>query len=121
MLLVISNIVTFLFARRVRKAKTEQEEQAAIGSELENVEKGLGVYREMLNDIKRELAEMADKYKILENAFDQIEEENISLRKENERLKVRNAVLEDIKCRFSGNRICDDEDVMKDYFNRKAD
>lgn len=65
--------VTWLFGRRKQKAETKS-------SELENVEKGLEIYRIMLEDMKAEISSLKQEVHTLENKVSDLLQENRSLK-----------------------------------------
>jgi len=64
---VISSFLSIRITRRKLKAEVETTEATAKGSELDNVEKAISIYREMVEDLKKELNSHSDKLLILEN------------------------------------------------------
>lgn len=65
--------VTWLFGRRKQKAETKS-------NELENVEKGLEIYRKMLDDLKAEISSLKQEVHTLENKVSDLLQENRSLK-----------------------------------------
>jgi len=67
--------VTWLFGRRKQKAETKS-------NELENIEKGLEIYRNMMEDLKIEHKNLRTEVNSLENKVSQLLDENRSLKQE---------------------------------------
>ena len=66
-------LVTWLFGRRKQKAETKS-------NELENIEKGLEIYRKMLDHLKAEISSLKQEVHTLENKVSDLLQENRSLK-----------------------------------------
>ena len=86
-ILLLTNVGTYVFMKRRRVAKTEQEENLANKGELENVQLSLSLYREMMGDLRDQLKRANDTYHKLEAEFDKIVEKEKQCRKEIEAKK----------------------------------
>jgi len=82
-------IISFLAGRRLREATGKKGEADAQGSELENVEVALKIYRVMLTDLQDKLKKAEEAYTVIEKRLHQSIENNKSLYEENKKLKIR--------------------------------
>ena len=91
----ISAVFFYFVGKRKQVAETEQTEQNAKGTELDNVQTALKTYREMLDNLRNDLLKINTAYDELEVKFhDQVKKvrvlelKNFDLSEENHRLKM---------------------------------
>jgi chromosome segregation ATPase len=69
----ITGVLGLFLGTRTRNATDSGLEQTAKGTELDNVQKALGTYREMMADLKINLQALNDAYDKLESEFEEQE------------------------------------------------
>jgi peptidoglycan hydrolase CwlO-like protein len=79
LLIIVPSLVTSLVTWFLSRRKYRAESQA---SELDNVQKALGIYRETINDLKEELEELRQKIAIVVSENEALGKQMEELRKE---------------------------------------
>lgn len=77
LILLISNALTGVFAWMVGKRKANAETDNQV---LKNLELSIGLYREIINDLKNEIESLNQKIQELEGKVDKLYEENKKLK-----------------------------------------
>lgn len=77
-LLIISNALTGIAAFFVGKRRTDAETDNAV---LRNLELSIGLYKNIIDDLKQEIHELNIKIQTLESKVEKLMEENKKLRK----------------------------------------
>lgn len=76
-ILIASNFLTALGAWLLGKRKTNAETDNLV---LTNLEKSIGLYKEMIDDLKNEIKELNIKVSLLEKKIDELHNENVMLK-----------------------------------------
>lgn len=75
-----ASFVTWVFARRKQKAEAE-------GSELDNVEKAVAIWRQTAEDLHKEINELRQQIADLKSQVNNLQTENYKLQREIEKLR----------------------------------
>lgn len=84
LILIISNILTGLSTYWMGKRKTNAETDNTI---LSNLEKSMGIYQELIKNLKQEIHELNTKIQDLEAKVDSLMAENKKLKQYSTRIK----------------------------------
>ena len=84
LILIISNILTGLSTYWMGKRKTNAETDNTI---LSNLEKSMGIYQELIKNLKQEIHELNTKIQDLESKVDSLMVENKKLKQYSTRIK----------------------------------
>jgi peptidoglycan hydrolase CwlO-like protein len=76
-ILIASNFLTAVAAWLIGKRKSNAETDNLV---LTNLEKSIGLYKEMIDDLKNEIKELNIKVSMLEKKIDELHSENIMLK-----------------------------------------
>ena len=76
-ILIASNFLTALAAWLIGRRKTNAETDNLV---LTNLEKSIGLYKEMIDDLKNEIKELNIKVSLLEKKIDELHNENVMLK-----------------------------------------
>ena len=77
LILIISNFLTAITAWLIGRRKTNAETDNLV---LTNLEKSIGLYKEMIDDLKNEIKELNIKVSMLEKKIDELHNENVMLK-----------------------------------------
>jgi len=77
----------FLMKKRMEKAAARTQEAEAQGSELDNVEKAVQIWRQLSEDLKKEISEIKKLNESLEEKMSEVLRENRDLKKTISNLK----------------------------------
>lgn len=72
---LVTSSVTWLLSRRKYRAESQ-------ANELDNVQKALGIYRDTINDLKKELEELRDRINVVVTENEALGKQMEELRKE---------------------------------------
>ena len=76
-ILIASNFLTAVAAWLIGKRKSNAETDNLV---LTNLEKSIGLYKEMIDDLKNEIKELNIKVSMLEKKIDELHNENVMLK-----------------------------------------
>lgn len=90
----LTGVFGLFIGARTRNATDTQLEQGAKATELDNVQKALGTYREMMEDLKTNLQALNEAYDKLEKEF---EEQEVIIKSYRKMLMQKDEIIENLE------------------------
>ena len=90
---IISATLAHLVTKRKYQAEVKEREAHAIGTELNNVEKAVEIWRKLATDLNSKLEKVNETCEQLQVEINTLRQENKAMRRENQELKVKMETL----------------------------